>query len=276
MWNRPTRALLFGLLAWHCVVPATCEAQSPVTPATCDAGAPKACWAESIQIERGQRRPVIDAVGNVLSIPRKLLIWDRRVNNHDVSDATVGEVATYLEHRGLSGTAIRVNQYAPADEWRRLRNNHQVGAGWRYSVGAIKWLGYTLFPGRLFGNDQYNPYTNTLYLYSDMPTLGLAEAAYAKDVNERQRPGTYAAVQEIQFVSLWHETLATRETLNYVALQGSSEEIAKVRHDLYSRYGLETASVAGSVLPDGGMLFSIAGATAGHLAAANQNRTNSN
>ncbi len=129
--------------------------------------------------------------------------------------------------------------------------------------------------GRLFGQDEYNPYTNSLSIYSDMPMLGLAEAAYAKDVHHRARPGTYAAVQELPLVSLWHETLATNEVLNYVAIHGSTEQIEKVRHDLYARYGLETAGAASQVLPDGTGLFAIVGAVSGHTIAAISHRRKS-
>ncbi len=226
-----------------------------------------------VQVERGHRRPIIDGVGWVLAIPRKVLLWDSRANNHNVTDATVCEVANYLEYRGLVDTKVRVNQYAPADEWRRLVNNRQIGPGWKYTAGTLKWLGYTFVPGRLFGNDEYNPFTNSIYLYSDMPTMGLAEAAYAKDVSQRNRPGTYAVVQSLPIVALWHETLATEEVINYVSIQGSTEQIEKVRHDLYSRYGLETAGTVSQVLPDGSGLFSLVGAVSGHVVAARENST---
>ena len=45
--------------------------------------------------------------------------------------------------------------------------------GSRLSLGALNWLGYTLFPGRVFGGDKYDPYTNTLQLHSDVPALVL-------------------------------------------------------------------------------------------------------
>lgn len=45
-----------------------------------------------------------------------------------------------------------------------------MGWGWRYSIGMLSWLQYTLLPGRLFGGDHYNPYSNTISLYSDYRT----------------------------------------------------------------------------------------------------------
>ena len=226
----------------------------------------------SVQVERGSERPLIDAAGWVFGIPRKILQWDRRAQNHQVSNATVCEVTDYMEKSNLGDTVVRVNQYAPIKEWKRLTSNHRIAPGWRYTVGSLKWLGYTFIPGRLFGKDEYNPYTNSIYLYSDMPMLGLAEAAYAKDISQRDRPGTYAAVQELPVVALWHETIATNEVIQYVSIHGSSEEIQKVRHDLYARYGIETAGAVSQVLPDGTGLFAIVGAVAGHTSAAVENR----
>ncbi len=222
---------------------------------------------QQVRIEYGVKRPILDGAGWVLGIPSKILYWDRRAANHDISDTTVGEVSSYLENRNLTDTVVRVNQYAPGKEWQRLVSNRSISPGWRYTVGSLKWLKYTLVPGRLFGKDEYNPYSNSLYLYSDMPVLGLAEAAYANDVSARPHPGTYAAVQELPLVSLWHETLATREVLNYVAIHGSPEQVPKIRHDLYARYGIETAGAASQLLPDGSGLFQIIGAVSGHTIA---------
>ena len=92
---------------------------------------------------------------------------------------------------------MRVNQYDPGGEWKRLANNDTVAPGWRYTVGALHTLGYILFPGRVFGEDSYNPYTNTVNLYSDIPSLALEQAAYAKDIRHRSYPGTYAVAQEL-------------------------------------------------------------------------------
>lgn len=227
----------------------------------------------AIQVERGAKRPLIDAAGWFFGIPRKILQWDRRAQNHQVSDATVCEVTDYMVKSNLGDTVVRVNQYAPIKEWQRLTSNHRIAPGWRYTVGSLKWLKYTFVPGRLFGKDEYNPYSNSIYLYSDMPMLGLAEAAYAKDISQRDRPGTYAAVQELPVVALWHETIATNEVIQYVSIHGSSEEIENVRHDLYARYGIETAGAVSQVLPDGSGLFAIVGAVAGHTTAAVENRS---
>lgn len=227
-----------------------------------------------IDIEVGSQAPVIDALGWVFGIPRKVLLWDRRADSHDVSSSTVGEVAQYLDDRQLHDVKVRVNQYAPGGEWKRLVANKRVGAGWRYTVGTLSTLGYTLLPGRLFGRDHYNPYTNTLSVYSDAPALALAEAAYAKDVHQRKLPGTYATVQILPLVAMWHETLATDEVQQYVAIRGSKDELEDIRRQLYARYGMELGGAVSNILPDGSFafpvvsLFPAVGAAGGHAVAA--------
>src|SRR6187549_2709266 len=85
------------------------------------------------QFEHGQPRKVIDATGWVFGIPKKIILWDRRAVNHHVSLETEQDLAQYLEANGLTSTKVRINQYDPVGEWRRLRANKNVGAGWRYT-----------------------------------------------------------------------------------------------------------------------------------------------
>lgn len=223
--------------------------------------------ARTIHVEYGERRPILDGIGWIVGIPRKLLLWDRRAKNHCVSDATVSEVTEYMQYRGLDDTVVRVNQYAPLKEWQRLVSNKRIGAGWKYTAGSLKWLQYTFLPGRIFGYDDYNPYTNSLSLYSDMPMLGMAEAAYAYDVHGRAFPGTYATVQTLPVIAMWHETKATGEILHYVSIHGSSEQIADVRHDLYARYGISLGGEVGRILPEVDAPFQAFGALSGHATA---------
>ena len=84
---------------------------------------------------------------------------------------------------------VRINQYNPVDEWKRLVKNKSIHAGWRYTFGAYALTKYTLTPGRLFGNDEYNPFTNSISLYSDRPSIALREGAHAKQALEANYPG---------------------------------------------------------------------------------------
>lgn len=217
----------------------------------------------SVQIVTGQPNQLIDGAGWVLGIPRKIILWDRRVDNHKVGPDTVSAVATFVEATQMSDVCVRVNQYAPVDEWKRLTKNDRVSPGWRYTMGTLSLVGYTLLPGRLFGGDEYNPYTNSVYVYSDVPALGMEAAAYAKDVQSRQYPGTYAAANSLPIVSVWHETINTDDTLAYLEANGNSEQFEEGVRVLYPNYG---ASVGGSFDSAMGIspVLTVGGAIVGH------------
>src|SRR3954449_2223365 len=78
------------------------------------------------QFEHGQPRKVVDAVGWVFGIPKKIILWDRRAVNHHVSAETERNLAQYLDANGLATTKVRINEYDPVGEWRRLGANKQV------------------------------------------------------------------------------------------------------------------------------------------------------
>jgi hypothetical protein len=164
---------------------------------------------------------------------------------------------------------VRVNEYAPLAEWKRLRNNRRVGAGWRYTVGALDVLVYTLMPGRLFGEDWYNPFTDTINLYSDVPAIALHEAAYAKNIHHRRRPGTYAVVQHIPIVGMWYRTNATQEALDYLqkrvgAAGAESQEADQI---LFPIYGGALGGQVGRCIPIPfvGEALNLAGIGVGHI-----------
>ena len=224
-------------------------------------------------VERGRPRPVIDTLGWLIGAPSKLLLWDRRAKNHHVSEDTIRHVTGYLRDRQLYGVKVRVNQYDPIGEWDRLVENTRISPGWKYTAGLLCHLRYTFLPGRVFGHDEYNPYTDSLSLYSDMPSLGMVEAAYARDVRQRECPGTYATLQTLPLISMWHETLATNEVITYIRVYGTKSQLREFRRDLYARYGVQLGNELETVLPDGSIVLQLAGAIAGHMAATCRNRT---
>lgn len=218
----------------------------------------------NIEIVQGNPSRIVDGLGWVIGIPRRIVLWDRRVDNHRVQPETMAEVATYAKVNELDGLCVRVNQYAPVDEWKRLTKNDRISPGWRYSVGALSLVGYTLLPGRIIGVDNYNPYTNSVYVYSDVPALAMEAAAYAKDVKHRELPGTYAAVNHLPVVSVWHETINTQDTLDYLQSNGTYDEQREGMAILYPNYGASVGGAVGSLFGFTGV-FEIGGAMVGHV-----------
>lgn len=189
------------------------------------------------QIERGTKRPVLDGLGWVFGIPGKIILWDRRVDNHAVSPRTEDAIRKYLADNDLDHVKVRINQYAPLDDWKRLRKNKTVGWGYRYTFGALSVAGEALFPGRLFGGDRYNPWTATVHLYSDVPAIALHEGGHAKDFTRRDWPGTYAFVTALPFGDLWTEAIATGDALAYVQKQEDPQLAQESYRILYPAYG---------------------------------------
>jgi hypothetical protein len=218
------------------------------------------------QFAHGKPHKVVDAVGWVFGIPKKLIVWDRRAVNHRVSAETEEDLSRYMDANGLVSTKVRINEYDPIGEWQRLGANKEVGAGWRYTFGALGTLGYTLFPGRLFGTDGYNPYTDSIYVYSDIPCLAEEQASYAKLVRERRYPGSYVAVTSLPFVQLWPAKQSKTEVLDYTLASGTPEQQREATRVLYAEFGAEVGGQA-SVLFGAGLPLTFAGAGMGHVAA---------
>ena len=214
----------------------------------------------TLDVRYGRPNKVIDSAGWVFGVPRKLLLWDRRVDNHDVSSQTTETIATFAEIHQLDGLCARINQYDPIDEFSRLRTNISVAPGWRYTLGTMSVIGYTLVPGRIIGRDQYNPYTNSVYVYSDVPALAVEATAYAKDVRSRTLPGTYAAVNHLPFVSIWHESVNVRDAIAFMEQYGTPEERVDGLRVLHANYGSAIAVATGA-----GPIAQIGGAMAGQM-----------
>lgn len=217
------------------------------------------------QFEYGHDRPVVDGLGNIVGIPRKLLLWNRHVKSHSISHETENELREYIAMNDLDSVKIRVNQYAPLEEWQRLCKNKQINPIWRCTAGTFHMIGYTLFPGRVFGRDEYNPYTNTVSIYSDVPSLGLAELAYAKDIQHADYPGLYAVSQEFAGVDMIHTTRSTEDVLNYLAVHGSFEELEEGYETLYPAMGLDVGDSIGSLFPQLDAGLGLIGAGVGHI-----------
>ena len=192
------------------------------------------------QIERGEPYWFLDGLGHyVISLPAKLLLWNWDAENHHISEETEAVLAKYLAENKLSDVKIRLNQYSPGDEWSRLVDNESVGPGWRYTFGFLSWLGYTIFPGRIFGGDSYNPFTNTVRIYSDIPVVALHEGGHAKDFADTPSKGTYAVVGILPLASLFYEAQASGDAISYVQDRGCKElekSSYKVLYPAYTTY----------------------------------------
>ena len=214
-------------------------------------------------MERGRPHKAIDTFGWVWGIPSKILLWDRRVENHRIDAHTESQLATYLRENELSTVKVRLNQYHPRDDWHRLVANKSVGAGWRYTVGVVSVAVEAIIPGRLFGGDHYNPYTDTIHLYSGSPAIALHEAGHAKDFARRKWKGTYAAARILPIVPLIQEAIATSDTLGYLEATQSVSAQQEAYEILYPAYGTYVGAEIKTLGPFGVILGAIGGHAVG-------------
>jgi hypothetical protein len=170
---------------------------------------------------RGQPVPFVDGLGHYFfSAPGKLLLWDRRIGDHKVSADTAEQVRIYLIGNDLYKVKVRLNEYAPFSEFSRLWNDTDVNPAYRATIGMVYWLKYTILPDRLlagfpFFGDNYNPYTNTVSLFSDNAALALEMAAHAKDYAVTQYKGSYALLGIVPGFDVRQEYLASRDIAAY-------------------------------------------------------------
>lgn len=217
------------------------------------------------QISRGDPNVVADSLGHYLfSLPEKLVLWNWKMGNHDISADTEQVVREYLERNQLREVKVRLNEYAPLGEFSRLTKNRGVGAGWRYTVGILSWLYYTLLPGRILGGDAYNPYTNSIYLYSDLPAVGLHEGGHAKDIAGRKWKGSRAILRIVPIFPLFDEARASNDALGY-ALDKDPRLLESGYKLLYPAYGTYVGSEALSSVPIVGPIAGAVGAIPGHI-----------
>ena len=225
----------------------------------------------SVQIERGKPRPLIDAAGRLLGLPNRIAIGDARVDNHNISRETELEITNYLEQNGLNSVLVRSNQYAPASELKRMIDNDKIRPFWKLTFGSYNLLKYTLLPGRLTGGDWYNPYSDSLHVYSDSSILGIAQATYADDVRNRVNPGAYAAIKDIPLAGLGHETTATKLAIQWYE-ESSPQDYQAAQDILYPNYGASVGGQLASFFPYGEVVGRIVGGGFGRIASAVKNR----
>lgn len=222
---------------------------------------------QEIEIQYGEPNKILDGAAWCMSLWPRLLAMNSKLNLHEVSDETRDRLVTYMKENELNDVLVRVNQYDPIGEWHRLRNNRTINAGWRYTFGICTLAQYTILPGRVFGDDQYNAYTNSLYINSDVPAVVLHEAAYAKDVYSRRMPGTYAFVNELPVVGMWRHIVGINDVLGYAVINDDwlvEEETYSV---VYPVVGMKSTLMTGSFLSFwDGVILSVGSAAVGHTA----------
>jgi len=197
----------------------------------------------------------------------KLVLWNKNIDSHQISQETIDAMAEYMERNNLDNVLVLVNTYKPGAQWYRLFHNREVGAGWRYTLGILSTTNYTILPGRFFGGDHYNPYTNVISLYSDDIAVALHEGGHAKDFARRKHKGLNAALYALPGAALYYEAVASNDALSYMEHDCEFRLEKHAYRTLHPAYG---TYVGGTFLAQTGygFLAALPGHITGNIAAA--------
>lgn len=204
------------------------------------------------QIERGRPHGFLDASDWIWpgSLLGKLILWNWKVDRHYISAGTEAALVTYLGRNDLTNVKVRLNQYRPGGEWKRLFKNKAIGAGWRYTIGILSVTYYTILPGRFFGGDHYNPYSNTISIFSDIESVAIHEGGHAKDFTGRKYRGTYAFIYALPGVALYHEAVASSDAISYLNEDENTRLEKQAYNTLYPAYGTYVGGSFGQFLAE--------------------------
>lgn len=176
---------------------------------------------------------------SLLASPIKLLLWNRHFGTHNISPETEAVLADFIRRNELRGVKVRINQFAPVNDMRRLFTYHEVGL--LYRIIGIPTTLITSLTGRLLGglvfSDFFNPFNNTMNIYSNDIAIALHEAGHVKDHEKQRWKGTYALLRSFPGVDIAQELIATHEAFDYLELYGSDKEKIRAPRVLYPAFG---------------------------------------
>jgi hypothetical protein len=201
----------------------------------------------SSQIQIGRQIWPIDILTNILALPAKLILWNWKFSNHHITDKTKIQIREFTETNQLEALKVRVNAYDPVDDMRRLFKNKEVAIPIR--MIAFPFVLINPFLGRFVGgiivSDFYDPFTNTVHLYSDDPAIALHEGGHAADFAAQNYKGLYALGRILPFNALFQEQEATDRAIRFYQDQSKVDDELHAYKTLYPAY----FSYIGGILP---------------------------
>lgn len=187
--------------------------------------------APTYDIVFGEPHPTLDKMAKCIDAPARVFGVEKP--SRELSPETAELLSEYLQKNELDELRIEIGVYDPAGQWRRLHHNNRISPVWRYTAGALSVVGYTLFPGRVWGINKYNPYTDSLQIHSNKPMDLLQESAVAKSIRSQRWPGPYAVFTSLPLIALVRHGQATDDVVNYARAENEWEIEKRAYRELY-------------------------------------------
>ncbi len=203
-----------------------------------------------LTVSRGTPLALVDTTGNFLSLSNKLLFLSADLDSHYIDDGVERAMRAFAAHHGIEGGHIRINEYAPLDELGRVLTNGRINLLLRLSFGLMGWLGYVLMVNRIFGGDHYNPFADTVHIFSNHRGIALHEMGHLLDFRRRPYPGLYSLLRLIPGVALYQEFLASRYAVRYLDHIGDHDEELRAYRILFPAYSTYVLGFLAYLLPN--------------------------
>lgn len=207
-------------------------------------------------ISVGGEHPNIDRLEKVVQYPRReFRKWFppkdpfEQLPIDEQRQIAVATASNYLDNNDLKGVFIDVREYDPHKQWHRLVENKRVSPVWKYTLGSVYHVGYSILPGRAFGYDRYDPFTNTLSINSARPSNTLFTAGYVKKLYDERYPGTYVAASFLPIMPLIRDTSIANDVLTYSHVQQEWRLKQELYPLVYGRLVGDVVSQATSLIP---------------------------
>lgn len=207
-------------------------------------------------ITMGGQHPRIDSIERTVQYPRK--VFRKWFPSKDPAEAiepsvrrlqAVQTATDYLDLNGLQGVYVDVYEYNPREQWNRLRNNSRISPFWKYTGGTLYHLGYCLLPGRAFGTDRFNGFTNTLSVNSTSSSNAVFHAGYVKKLYDQRYPGTYMAAGWLPIVPLVRDVSIANDVMTYARVKQDWPLEKALLPQVYGQLGGDTVAQATSIIP---------------------------
>jgi len=205
-------------------------------------------------ITTGGNHPRIDSIERTFQYPGKVFrAWfpasTPEENPESLRLLAVQTATDYLDDNGLMGVNVDVREYNPREQWSRLKSNTRIAPFWKYTGGTLYHVGYCILPGRAFGMDSYNGFTDTLSINSTSPASSILHAGYVKKLYDQRYPGTYIAANWLPIVPLFRDSSVSSDVLTYARIEGNWPLEKDLLPQTYAQLGGDTVSQATSLIP---------------------------
>lgn len=205
-------------------------------------------------VQEGGDHPRLDQIEKIVHYPRrKIGAWFGKKHDpiqEEVARRQAVEASiAFLSANNLADVNIETRYFAPGEQWRRLRENDEIRPIWKYTDGAARVLGSTIFPSRVFHYDVYNPYTKTLSIDSLSQANGVYNAATAKYYLAAPMPGALATAQHLPLVPIWHRSKIASESIAYSKASDDRQLEKEMYPMAYRRVGASLLTEVYAVTP---------------------------